>query len=230
MIEFKSVSKIYHQGQIALQNISFKVSPGEFVYLTGHSGAGKTSLLQLIAVIERASIGQILFNGQDITDISLKRIPLLRRRIGMIFQDHHLMMNRTVAENVALPLLIRDYTEEETVDLVRQALEKVGLKHKEEYYPSYLSTGEQQRVGIARAIVARPDVILADEPTGNLDKGLSLDILALFEMLHQDGTTVIMASHDIDLLATGPHRTLVLNQGHLTYDGEFSQYQWDLKR
>ncbi len=225
MIEFKSVSKIYQQGQIALQNISFKVNPGEFVYLTGHSGAGKTSLLQLIAVIERASIGQILFNDQDITDISFKKIPFLRRRIGMIFQDHHLMMNRTVAENVALPLLIRDYTEEESMDLVRQVLDKVGLRHKDEYYPYCLSTGEQQRVGIARAIVAHPDVILADEPTGNLDKGLSLDILDLFEMLHQDGTTVIMASHDIDLLATKPHRTLVLNRGHLVYDGEFSQFR-----
>ena len=109
MIEFKSVSKVYQQGQIALQNINFKISSGEFVYLTGHSGAGKTSLMQLIAVIERASIGQVLFNGKDITDISLKEIPYLRRRIGMIFQDHHLMLNRTVAENVALPLLIRDF-------------------------------------------------------------------------------------------------------------------------
>lgn len=225
MIEFKSVSKVYQQGQIALQNINFKISSGEFVYLTGHSGAGKTSLMQLIAVIERASIGQVLFNGKDITDISLKEIPYLRRRIGMIFQDHHLMLNRTVAENVALPLLIRDFDEDEAYELVKQALEKVGLQNKEEFYPLSLSTGEQQRVGIARAVVARPDVILADEPTGNLDKGLSQDILALFELLNRDGTTVVMASHDTDLLSTSPHRTLVLNHGHLVYDGEFNNIQ-----
>ena len=225
MIEFKSVSKVYQQGQIALQNINFKISSGEFVYLTGHSGAGKTSLMQLIAVIERASIGQVLFNGKDITDISLKEIPYLRRRIGMIFQDHHLMLNRTVAENVALPLLIRDFDEDEAYELVKQTLEKVGLQNKEEFYPLSLSTGEQQRVGIARAVVARPDVILADEPTGNLDKGLSQDILALFELLNRDGTTVVMASHDTDLLSTSPHRTLALNHGHLVYDGEFNNIQ-----
>ena len=224
MIEFKSVSKIYLQGQSALQNICFKVDRGDFVFLTGHSGAGKTSVLRLIALIERVSMGNILFNGEDVTDLSLNRIPYYRRHIGMIFQDHHLMMNRTVAENTALPLLIQNYSMEESMERVSEVLERVGLKHKENCYPVYLSTGEQQRVGIARAIIGKPDVLLADEPTGNLDKELSLEILSLFESLNNDGTTVIMASHDIDLLKNGDHRVISLQNGHLIYDGKTDDF------
>lgn len=224
MIEFKSVSKIYLQGQRALQNICFKVDRGDFVFLTGHSGAGKTSVLRLIALIERVSMGNILFNGEDVTDLPLNRIPYYRRHIGMIFQDHHLMMNRTVAENTALPLLIQNYSMEESMERVSEVLERVGLKHKENCYPVYLSTGEQQRVGIARAIIGKPDVLLADEPTGNLDKELSLEILSLFESLNNDGTTVIMASHDIDLLKNGDHRVISLQNGHLIYDGNTDDF------
>ncbi len=223
MIEFKSVSKIYGQGRKALQNISFAVDAGEFVYLTGHSGAGKTTVLHLIALIEKVSMGNILFNGADVTDMPAKEVPFYRRRVGMIFQDHHLMMNRTVAENVALPLRIRNADPAETAARVREALGRVGLFNREDDYPAFLSAGEQQRVGIARALAARPDILLADEPTGNLDKKLSLDILELFAGLNADGATVIMASHDMDLLATIPRRLIEVRQGRLVYDGAFAR-------
>jgi cell division transport system ATP-binding protein len=221
MIEFSKVGKIYLQGQNALQRISFIINNGEMVYLTGHSGAGKSTLLRIIAAMEKVSIGNVLLNGQDITDIKPKEIPKLRRKIGMVFQDHHLMMGRTVAENVALPLLIHDISLDEIIPLVSKAIDRVGLKGKGALYPINLSTGEQQRVGIARAIIAKPLVLLADEPTGNLDAKLSTGILDLFSELNQEGMTIMMATHDIELIRKQPRRTLHLQQGHLIADGMF---------
>lgn len=227
MIEFTKVGKIYLQGQNALQRISFLIDRGEMVYLTGHSGAGKSTLLRIIAAMERVSIGKVVFDNQDITDIKSKNIPELRRKIGMVFQDHHLMMGRTVAENVALPLLIKDMHIDDIIPLIKEVLERVGLQGKGNLYPINLSTGEQQRVGIARAIIAKPLVLLADEPTGNLDRKLSAEILDLFSELNQDGMTIIMATHDIELISTKPRRTIRLQQGHLVADGMFDPREYD---
>ncbi len=218
MIAFSSVCKNYLQGRSALQNVSFTIHKGEMVYLTGHSGAGKSTLLRLIAAMERATVGTIYVNGQDITNLSKAQIPYLRRCVSMIFQDHHLVMERTVAENVALPLLVRGMSYDQILLHVKDVLKKVGLLSKINCYPITLSVGEQQRVGIARAIIAKPAVLLADEPTGNLDRQLSHDILRLFNQLNEEGMTIVMATHDIDLISKYPHRTIRLQAGCVITD------------
>lgn len=220
MITFADVGKVYTCGQCsALQNISFTIDKGEVVFLTGHSGAGKSTVLRIISGLEKATAGRVYFEKQDVTSISRSELPFYRRHIGMIFQDHKLMMNRTVAENVALPLLIREHSMAYALPLVEQALSRVGILSKINAYPQYLSAGEQQRVGIARAMIGKPDVLLADEPTGNLDRALSIEILELFLALNrEEGMTVVMATHDLELVSLANRRCLELQNGRLVLD------------
>lgn len=216
MILFQNVSKRYPTGQEALSQISLDLDAGEMVFLTGHSGAGKSTLLKLTALIERPSRGQILVNGKNLTNLSNHRIPAYRRNLGIIFQDHHLLYDRSVFDNVSLPLVIAGYRHREISKRVRAALDKVGLLHKEKAQPITLSTGEQQRVGIARAVVTKPPILLADEPTGNLDPDLSREIMDLFLEFNRVGVTVMVASHDISLISTLDKRMVHLEEGRIT--------------
>lgn len=218
MISFIQASKRYPGGHDALLNINFEMQRGELAFLTGHSGAGKSTLLKLIALIERTSRGQVLVNGQNTSKLHRRRIPYFRRNIGIIFQDHQLLFDRTVYDNVALPLIIAGYPDGEARRRVRAALDKVGLLNKEKCYPITLSGGEQQRVGIARAVVNKPALLLADEPTGNLDPELSWEIMQTFEQFSQVGVTVLIASHDLDMIQRMGHRILALKNGQLVAD------------
>lgn len=220
MIRFTNASKRYEGGFEALGDISFHIAPGEMAFLTGHSGAGKSTLLKLIALLERSSRGQIFVNGQNLAKVSRRRIPYLRRNIGIIFQNHQLLFDRTVFDNVALPLIIAGYTRDEIGRRVRAALDKVSLLSKEKVYPITLSGGEQQRVGIARAVVNKPPLLLADEPTGNLDPELSQEIMQIFTQFSQVGVTVLVASHDLELISRLRYRVLTLKNGQLIGDGE----------
>jgi len=223
VIRFESVSKRYSEGREALIDLTFEVAAGEMLFVTGHSGAGKTTLLKLIALIERASRGAIEVHGRNLAKLKHRDVPRLRRDIGMVFQDHRLLMDRSVADNVALPLVIGGIPREERAKRVRGALEKVGLAGRGRDAPAGLSTGEQQRVGIARAIVGRPALIIADEPTGNLDPQLSEEIMQLFVELRQTGITILIASHDLPLLKRMKQRVVVLDHGHLIDDVPASQ-------
>ena len=223
MIRFTSASKRYPGGYEALTNVSFHMPPGQMAFLTGHSGAGKSTLLKLIALLERPSRGQVLINNQNLARISRRRIPYFRRNIGIIFQDHQLLFDRTVFDNVALPLIIAGQPQREIGRRVRAALDKVGLLGKEKAYPITLSGGEQQRVGIARAVVNKPLLLLADEPTGNLDPKLSAEIMSIFEDVSQVGVTVLVASHDLALISGLPYRRLTLEQGRLSADSDPSE-------
>ena len=215
MIRFEHVSKAYLGGRQALQGVDFHIRPAEMVFLTGHSGAGKSTLLKLICGIERPSDGTILFDGHNISRLKNREVPFLRRQIGMIFQDHHLLLDRTVYDNVAMPLIIAGASPEDIRRRVSAALDKVGLLDKARNFPVQLSGGEQQRVGIARAVVNKPMVLLADEPTGNLDSELSEGILRLFEEFNRVGVTVLMATHDIMLIERRNYRVLTPSQGRM---------------
>ncbi|MAG75872.1 MAG: cell division ATP-binding protein FtsE [Colwelliaceae bacterium] len=219
MIRFNQVNKTYPGGFLALKNVSFHLAAGEMAFLTGHSGAGKSTLLKLISLIEKPSSGSILINNKQLANISYHQVPFIRRQIGMIFQNHHLLMDRTVFDNVALPLIIEGYSQKEIRKRVDAALEKVHLSDKQKCYPFMLSGGEQQRVGIARAVVNKPPIILADEPTGNLDPALSLDIIRLFEDFNAVGVSVLIATHDLGLIARMKYRTLTLKDGNMITDG-----------
>ena len=218
MIRFDQVSKRYEGGHEALSQLSFQVAPGEMAFVTGHSGAGKSTLLKLLGLIERPSHGTITLDGQNLAKVGRGGIPKLRRRIGMVFQDHRLLMDRTVFANVELPLVIGGIAPAERGRRVRAALEKVGLLAYERQLPATLSTGEQQRVGIARAIVAKPTLLIADEPTGNLDPQLAVEIMGLFSEFQQVGTTVLIASHDLPLIKRMRKRVVVLDHGRLVAD------------
>jgi cell division transport system ATP-binding protein len=218
MISFIHASKRYSGGHDALLNVSFELAQGEMAFLTGHSGAGKSTLLKLIALIERTSRGQVLVNGENTAKVKRRRIPYFRRNIGIIFQDHQLLFDRTVFDNVALPLVIAGHPATEIRRRVRAALDKVNLLNKEKSYPITLSGGEQQRVGIARAVVNKPALLLADEPTGNLDPELSWEIMQTFEQFRQVGVTVLVASHDLELINRLGHRILCLKDGQLVGD------------
>ena len=220
MIRFDHVSKRYPGGKDALQAVNLHMPAGSMAFLTGHSGAGKSTLLKLIALLERATHGQVFLDGENLSRTSKRRVPMVRRKIGMIFQNHRLLFDRTVFDNVALPLVIAGYRHQEIGRRVRAALDKVGLLGHERAFPITLSGGEQQRVGIARAVVNKPKLLLADEPTGNLDPDLSRDIMQLFEQFNQVGVTVLVASHDLDLISRMPYPQIHLEQGQLQNTGE----------
>jgi len=215
MIKFVNVTKRYPETGDVLRNVSFHLRRGEIAFLTGHSGAGKSTLLRLIAVMERCGRGQILLDGQDLSHVKESQLPYIRRKMGFIYQDYKLLQDRTVFDNVALPLVIAGFGHHEIARRVRAALDKVSLTGKEKKYPLALSGGEQQRVGIARAVVNKPPIIIADEPTGNLDPELSEEIMFLFGQFQQVGVTVLIASHDISLITQLNHRVLKLDHGQL---------------
>ncbi|WP_096085578.1 cell division ATP-binding protein FtsE [Agaribacterium haliotis] len=219
MISFSHVCKRYAGGKDALNDISFDIGEGEMVFLTGHSGAGKSTLLKLIMQIERATTGQLVIAGRNLGRMRSARVPQHRRQIGVVFQNHSLLFDRSVFDNVALPLQIAGYKPSDCGRRVRAALDKVGLLDKERQMPIALSGGEQQRVGIARAIVNKPPIVLADEPTGNLDPALSAEIMRLFEQFTEVGVTMLIASHDHGLIKRMDKRILALNEGSLVFDG-----------
>lgn len=219
MIRFNNVSKRYENGHDALKHIDLTLDKGEMAFLTGHSGAGKSTLLKLITLVERSTRGEVIVNDVNLTKVSNRKIPFVRRNIGMIFQDHRLLFDRSVFDNVALPLIIAGHPHREIGRRVRAALDKVGLLNKEKLEPIMLSGGEQQRVGIARAVVNKPPILLADEPTGNLDPELSAEIMGLFQQFNQVGVSLLVASHDLGLIARLKYRTITLKDGMLVADG-----------
>ncbi len=218
MIRFTDVFMRYPGGKDVLKNINLYVEKGEMVYLTGHSGAGKTTLLRLIALAERHSRGQLIVNGQNLARLSGRRIPLYRRNIGFMFQEHRLLNEHTVFDNVALPLTIAGYRYQDIKKRTHAVLDKVGLLAKEKVLPAALSSGEQQRVGIARAVVHRPALLLGDEPTGNLDPVLSWETMKLFELFNRVGVTVLIASHDVATIKKMNKKTITLQDGCLVPD------------
>ncbi len=216
MIRFENVTKRYKGGHEALRDVSVHIERRELTFLTGHSGAGKSTLLKLIALIERPTRGQVLVDGRNIGRLPDRQIPGHRRQIGMVFQDHKLLENRSVFENMALPLIIAGLSGREISKRVRAALDQVGLLDKEKKTPRALSTGEQQRVGIARAIVTRPRLLIADEPTGNLDPELSLEIMQLFRRLNDIGVTMLIATHNLELVERIGGRRIILDEGQVS--------------
>ncbi|EMP54935.1 ATP-binding protein FtsE [Marinobacter santoriniensis NKSG1] len=219
MIEFRQVTKRYDSDHTALAQVNFALNRGELAFLTGHSGAGKSTLLKLIMVMERPTAGEVIVGGQQLNSLPRRQIPYIRRHIGVVFQNHQLLFDRTVFDNVAMPLEVMGASPRDTGRRVRAALDKVGLLSKEKMNPIQLSGGEQQRVGIARAVVNKPPVLLADEPTGNLDPELSADIMNLFTQFSQVGVTVLIATHDIALVNEMQRRTLTLEHGRLVAGG-----------
>lgn len=218
MIRFENVTKRYVGGRDALRNISLSIESGELIFLTGHSGAGKSTLLKLIALIERPTRGQVFIGGRNIGRLPNRQIPRHRQQIGMVFQDHKLLADWSIFENVALPLVIAGANNRDIQKRVRAALDQVGLLGRERNTPGMLSTGEQQRVGIARAVVSRPDLLIADEPTGNLDPELSLTIMEIFKRFNDVGVTMLIATHDVALLEHLGGRQISLADGEMQAD------------
>ena len=218
MIRFENVHKRYPGGRDALAGVTFSLERGELAFLTGPSGAGKSTLLRLIALIERPTRGTVLVNNRNTARIARRKIPRFRQRLGIVFQDHKLLYDRSVFDNVALPLVIAGARRREIDKRVRAALDQVGLLGRESSAPITLSTGEQQRVGIARALAPRPDVLIADEPTGNLDPELSAEVMRLFARFNEVGVTLLIATHDLELVQQMPHRRLRLVAGRLESD------------
>ncbi len=216
MIQFNQVTKRYPGGHEALSNASLAVEQGELVFLTGHSGAGKSTLLKLVAAIERPTSGVVTVSGQNVGRLPQRAIPYLRRNIGLVFQDHKLLFDRNVIENVVLPLDIAGLDRREALKRARAVIDKVGLLAREKANPVSLSGGEQQRLCIARALVSRPALLLADEPTGNLDAGYAADIMAMFRDFHQVGTTLVIATHDERALTAVGGRILHLDHGKIS--------------
>jgi cell division transport system ATP-binding protein len=215
VIRFERVSKRYPNGREALSEINLEIAAGEMVFLTGRSGAGKSTVLKLIALLERPTRGHVVVGGDDTARLPLRRVPLFRRRIGVVFQDHRLLMDRPVFDNVALPLIVTDTSFKEIDRRVRAALDQVGLLGKERVAPLELAVGEQQRVGIARAIVSKPPLLVADEPTGNLDAALAAEIMGLFKRFNEVGVTVVVATHDLNLVRESGAREIVLDDGRI---------------
>jgi cell division transport system ATP-binding protein len=219
MIHFDNLSKRYAGGDEALSNINLHIDTAELAFLTGHSGAGKSTMLKLLMLLERPSSGTLLINGKNINRLANSKVPSYRRQLGVVFQDHQLLMDRSVFDNVALPLQVAGHPRREIGRRVRAALDGVGLLNKERHNPMMLSGGEQQRVGIARAVVHKPRILLADEPTGNLDPALSAEIMALFQRFQDVGVTVLIATHDIDLINRMKCRIIRLERGMVADDG-----------
>jgi len=219
MIRCEHVFKRYPNGREALSDLSFEVAAGEMVFLTGHSGAGKSTLLKLIALIERPTRGQLIVNGRNVNGTTRGKVPLFRRQIGVVFQDHKLLADRTVFDNVALPLIVAGIGQREIGKRVRAALDQVGLLSLEQCRPLEISTGEQQRVGIARAVVSKPPMLIADEPTGNLDPDLSLEVMQIFRRFSAVGVTVLIASHDVHLVEQLGARSIPLEGGRIVGAG-----------
>ena len=219
MIRFDHVWKRYPNGREAVCDLTLDIGRGDMAFLTGHSGAGKSTLLKLIALIERPSRGTVVVNGQNTATVPRSKIPAFRRQIGVVFQDHKLLMDRPVYDNVGLPLVIAGVPEREIAKRVRASLDQVGLLGREKNRPIELSTGEQQRVGIARAIIGKPALLIADEPTGNLDPDLALEVMNLFREINARGTTVLVATHDRELIRRVGKRTIVLEHGTLAAEG-----------
>ncbi|MAJ87605.1 MAG: cell division ATP-binding protein FtsE [Cellvibrionales bacterium TMED148] len=218
MIEFDNLSKRYDGGFEALRNISFQMESGEMAFLTGRSGAGKSTLLKLLMLMERPTSGNLLINGKNLNQLRKAQIPTYRRQLGVVFQNHRLLTDRSLYDNVSLPLQVSGYPRAEMSRRVRAALDSVGLLEREHLKPMELSGGEQQRIGIARAIVHKPRILLADEPTGNLDPQLSAEIMALFRRFQTVGVTVLIATHDVSLINRMRLRILRLNDGTLAED------------
>lgn len=219
MISFSDVTKRYPEGLEALKNVSFEIESGEMVFITGHSGAGKSTVFRLLAAIERPTSGSIVVNGQNLSALRRSAIPYLRRNFGLIFQDQKLLFDRSVLDNVLLPLAIVGLPAKEAIRRARAALDKVGLLDREKAHPIALSGGEQQRLAIARAVVNRPAILLADEPTANLDTESASAILNIFRAFHQVGVTLVVATHDPDWMARFSPRVLRLERGHLLGGG-----------
>ena len=215
MIRFDRVFKRYPNGREALSEFSFELATGDMCFLTGHSGAGKSTVLRLIALLERPTRGQVVVNGRNTGTLRRGAIPAFRRQVGVVFQDHRLLDDRPVYDNVALPLAIAGVPRRETDKRVRAALDQVGLLGRERTFPLELSAGEQQRVGIARAVITKPPVLIADEPTGNLDPDLALEVMNLFQRFNSVGVTVMVATHDVHLLDRFPVRRIHIEQGRL---------------
>jgi cell division transport system ATP-binding protein len=215
MIVFDRVAKRYPNGREALAGVTLRVHPGEMVFLTGKSGAGKSTVLKLIALLERPTRGTVLINGKNTSTLKARHIPAFRRHIGVVFQDHKLLADRPVYDNVALPLIVSDMPFREIDRRVRAALDQVGLLGKERLSPLELSVGEQQRVGIARAVVRKPPLLIADEPTGNLDPDLALEVMRLFKRFQEVGVTVVVATHDLHLVRELGQREITLENGHV---------------
>ncbi|MCX6762292.1 MAG: cell division ATP-binding protein FtsE [Candidatus Moranbacteria bacterium] len=226
MIEFRNIKKIYTGGMhtVALDDISFIIQKEEFVSLVGHSGAGKSTILKLIYAEEKPTMGEIFFNGEDISELTPKQLPFYRRRIGMVFQDFKLLQKKTLFENVAFALEVSDHSDNEIRELVPQILEIVGLAHKTDSYPREISGGEQQRVAIARALIHRPPLIIADEPTGNLDPISSWGIIQLLLKINKLGTTVLLATHNKDIVNRLKKRVITLDQGKIIRDHSKGRY------
>ena len=218
VLRFDHVSKQYPGGLVALDDVDFSVETGEMLFVTGHSGAGKSTLLKLIHLSERPSRGAVVFNDHNLLRVRGGKVALHRRQVGVVYQDHRLLTDRSIGENVALPLILRGTRRAEIGKRVRSVLERMGLAHREKALPTQLSAGEQQRVGIARAIVSEPRLLVADEPTGNLDPTLSAEIMELFAGLPERGTSVLVVSHDLPLLKRMRKRVLILDHGRLVDD------------
>ena len=219
MISFSQVTKRYPGGHEALTGVNLDIARGEMVFLTGHSGAGKSTLLKLIAAIERPTSGVVSVNGQNISRLPARAVPYLRRNIGLVFQDHKLLFDRNVIENVVLPMDIAGIERRESMKRARAVLDKVGLLKREKSQPITLSGGEQQRLCIARALVSRPALLLADEPTGNLDAGYAADIMAMFRDFHQVGTTLVISTHDDRAISALGGRIVHLDHGRVQEAG-----------
>jgi cell division transport system ATP-binding protein len=215
MIVFDRVAKRYPNGREALAGVSLRVNPGEMVFLTGKSGAGKSSVLKLIALLERPTRGTVLVNGRNTSTLRSSHIPAFRRNIGVVFQDHKLLADRPIYDNVALPLVVANTPMREIDKRVRAALDQVGLLGKERMLPLELSVGEQQRVGIARAVVSKPPLLIADEPTGNLDPDLAREVMRLFKRFQEVGVTVVVATHDVDLVRELGQREIRIENGQV---------------
>ena len=218
VLSFESVSKQYPGGHAALENVSFAVAQGEMLFVTGHSGAGKSTLLKLIHLSERPTRGAVVFGGRNLLKVRGSRVAMHRREVGAVYQDHRLLTDRTIEENVSLPLILRGERRRDIHKRVREVLARLGLGHRERALPGELSAGEQQRVGIARAIVSEPRLLVADEPTGNLDPTLAAEIMSLFASMPERGTSVLVVSHDLALIKRMKKRVLILDHGKLVDD------------